>query len=248
MPQYFIDHECAPGTSVSLTGKDYHHLIHVRRVHVGDGVYLRDSVGSLFTGWIAKINEIEITVDIASRLKDGEDTPVIVLGMSILKHSNFDLVVQKAVEVGVSAIIPVVAERTIIDLKGKEKERRERWMKIAEEASKQSMRSSIPEIGLPVSFDGFIESQKDTPVKIITAPGDQDYTLRSALDQQKGSRAALLVGPEGGFSPEEISRAVSGGFLCVVTGSTQMRAETAGIVIPALLRYELETRFGDACE
>ncbi|HNX60058.1 MAG TPA: RsmE family RNA methyltransferase, partial [Spirochaetota bacterium] len=152
---------------------------------------------------------------------------------------------QKAVEVGVSSIIPLVTERTIVELKGKDNEKRERWRKIAEEASKQSMRDSLPVVEHPMTFDDFLKAHADVPVRIITAPGERDYTLRSALEQQKGNRAALLVGPEGGFSADEILRAEAAGFICVVVGSTQMRAETAGIVLPALLRYELEARFGD---
>ena len=245
MPQYFTNSECIPGESVSITGKDYHHLTHVRRVRTGDGVYLRDANGDLYAGWIARIDEDSILVEVASRCGNGKSSPEIILGMSLLKGSNFDLVVQKAVEVGVSSIVPLVTERTIVELKGKDNEKRERWRKIAEEASKQSMRDSLPVVEHPMTFDDFLKAHADVPVRIITAPGERDYTLRSALEQQKGNRAALLVGPEGGFSADEILRAEAAGFICVVVGSTQMRAETAGIVLPALLRYELEARFGD---
>ncbi|HEY1405309.1 MAG TPA: RsmE family RNA methyltransferase [Spirochaetota bacterium] len=245
MPQYFINRKCETGKSVSITDDDFHHLKHVRRVHVGDGVYLRDADGVLFTGWIASIGDHEMIIDVASVVKDCGLEPVIVLGMSLLKHSNFELVVQKAVEVGVSDIVPLVTERTIIDLKGKESDRIIRWQKIADEASKQSMRSSIPVIHPPLTFDQFIEKEKSSPIRIITAPVDNNISLKSALDKQIGSRAALLVGPEGGFSPDEISRARDKDFLCVTIGSTQMRAETAGIVISALLLYEMNARFHD---
>ena len=239
MPQYFIDKKLETGHVSEISGDDFHHLVHVRRVKTGDGVYLRDTTGTLYAGWVAGISSDSIKIEISSVAKSESTLPKITLGMSLLKHGNFEFVIQKSVELGISRIIPLATSRTVSDIRGKEKEKHVRWVRIAEEAAKQSMRADIPEIMIVQKFEDFIGIE--SPVKIITHPGDDGVTFREAM-AKRGGDALIAVGPEGGFSPDEIRSAVEKGFVCVNFGETQLRAETAGIVLPAILMYELGMR------
>ena len=239
MPQYFIDEKMESGRVTEINGDDFHHLVHVRRVKTGDGIYLRDNTGTLYAGWVAEISSASVKVEISSQAKYDSTLPRITLGMALLKHGNFEFVIQKSVELGISRIVPLVTSRTISDIRSKEKEKLTRWIRIAEEAAKQSMRADIPEIMPPQKFEDFISMESS--VKIITHPGDEGITFREAIAKSEGD-AIIAVGPEGGFSPDEIRSAVEKGFVCVNFGETQLRAETAGIVLPAILMYELGLR------
>ena len=241
MPQYFINQTLTPGETARITGDDFHHLSKVRRAKPGDPVQLRDAAGVLYDGYVASVREDELLVDITSVSRSGSSMPHVTLAMALLKNRNFDLVVEKCVEVGVSRIVPLVTERTVPDIGGKEEKKTERWRAIAEAASKQSLRSFVPEVEAPVSFKEFV-SRTHEGLLVCAHPSSEGMTLRSAASSFEGSHAVILVGPEGGFSPAEISLAGSNGFLNVNIGETQMRAETAGIVLPALVIYELMTK------
>jgi 16S rRNA (uracil1498-N3)-methyltransferase len=239
MPQYFIDDELREGKTVSISDKDFKHLVQVRRVNVGDGVHVRDKTGKLFSGWVASIGEASLTVDVGSLSKMQSHLPHVILAAALLKQGNFELVLQKAVELGCARIIPLVTERTIIEVKGKEEGKLVRWRKIAEEASKQSMRADIPVVDSVHSFSDLISHTKDIPLKIITHPSTGNPDFKTVCADSHASQALIAIGPEGGFSPDEIALAVNAGFHCVNFGDTQLRAETAGIVLPAILMHEL---------
>jgi 16S rRNA (uracil1498-N3)-methyltransferase len=241
MPQYFIDEDLREGAVARITGGDFRHLVQVRRVKTGDAVSLRSRDGTLFNGWIASIGDDSLTVDVSSPSNSLPDLPRVTLALSLLKHGNFELVLQKAVELGVEKIIPVTTERTVVDLKGKSGGKLERYRKIADEAAKQSMRSSLPEVDDVHDFNSLMDSSESYQLKIIAHPSPGSPGFREIVSRNGGgvSESMILVGPEGGFSPCEIERAEAAGFLRVNFGSTQLRAETAGIVLPAILLYEL---------
>ena len=241
MPQYFIHDTLSPGTTARITGDDFHHLSKVRRAKPGDPVMLRDMTGTLYEGWVAAVREDELLVDVSSAARTGSAMPHLTLAMALLKNKNFDLVVEKCVEVGVSRIVPLVSERTVPEIGGKEEKKLERWRAIAEAASKQSLRSFVPDVESPAQFREFV-SRDHEGLLVCAHPSSDGMTLRHAAASFSGDRAVVLVGPEGGFSPAEIALAESHGFKNVNIGETQMRAETAGIVLPALVIYELMTK------
>jgi 16S rRNA (uracil1498-N3)-methyltransferase len=238
MPQYFIDQKLQPGSTAVITGEDFHHLSRVRRAKPGDPLLLRDSEGQLYEGWISEIHEHELIADVASPAGGESLLPELVLGMALLKNKNFELVIQKSVEVGVSSIVPLVTERTVPDIEGKEDKKLERWRTIAEEASKQSMRSSMPAVEPVSTFKDFV-ARSHKGFLVCAHPSREGLTLRKAAEGCDRSCSVVLVGPEGGFSPSELALAQQKGFVNVNIGETQMRAETAGIVLPALVIYEL---------
>lgn len=244
MPQYFIDEDLHEGVSAVISGGDFRHLVLVRRVKAGDAVSVRSRDGRLYNGWIASIGADSLTVDVSAPSDTIPELPRVTLALSLIKHGNFELVLQKAVELGIEKIIPVTTERTVVDLKGKSDNKLERYRKIADEAAKQSMRATLPVVGPVCSFKQLLQTAGSFTLKIIAHPSPGSPGFRELVSRIQGEIAdsLILVGPEGGFSPSEIEQAEAEGFLCVNFGATQLRAETAGIVLPAVLMYELGER------
>jgi 16S rRNA (uracil1498-N3)-methyltransferase len=238
MPQFFVDTISDDGIC-TIEGDDFHHLVKVRRVKKGDVISLRDAAGALNDGIIENVAETKIVVKILRAGDRGEDTVRLTLCVSILKGKKFDLVLQKAVEVGVSRIVPVITERTVPLIEDVKDRKTSRWQKIASEASKQSMRAFSPLVEEPVSFHEAAALFQDC-ICIIAHTDRNCMSLKEFLkNTDKGKEIAVLVGPEGGFSEKEMREAVHRGWQACNFGFTAMRSETAAIVLPALIIYEL---------
>jgi 16S rRNA (uracil1498-N3)-methyltransferase len=150
-----------------------------------------------------------------------------------------DYVVEKATELGVGRIIPVVSERTIPRWKDAKKEAlKERWRKIAVEASKQCGRSDIPVIDDIVEFADCIAKIGTCPLRLIAALSDEAIPLKDTLRDFKGDGIAVAIGPEGDFTPEEIEVAKSGGFKLISLGPRVLKSDTAGLSVLAAINYE----------
>lgn len=165
----------------------------------------------------------------------------ITLAQAILKGPKMEWVIQKATELGVKAILPVVTERTVARPRTeREPHQRERWRKIAIEAAQQSGRSDIPVVKASVSLDVLCEKLPEATHKLVLWEQEQDLTLKSRLAGLKPNDSiAVLVGPEGGFSPAEIGKICKAGWIPVTMGRRILRAETAGLAVLAILQYEL---------
>ncbi len=236
MPQFFVTTELGGGTC-SISGDDFTHLTRVRRVAVGDTLELRDANGDSLTGRIVEMFDTSMSIVIIDRRRGAKRSFSIILCAGILKGGKFDFVVQKAVEIGVSRIIPVMSSRTVPDIEGREYRKAERWRKIAIEASKQCMRGDLPTVESPVNFASILA--RDFPgAKLIAHTGFDCPPMKSFLRANSFRSAALLVGPEGGFTDREVSEASSRGWTPVRLGYTALRAETAALVLPAILAYE----------
>lgn len=237
MPQFFINGDPVDGKCV-VEGDDFRHLTRVRRVRAGDSLLLRDKNGDRLSGRVAEIFDTRMIVEIIDRQSGSAAAPSITLCAGVLKGRKFDLVIQKSVEIGVSRIIPVITARTVPVLEEKGANRAERWRRIALEASKQCLRGDVPEIEEPAALDGVLT--RDFPgIRLIAHTGDQTPGLKSVARRYgMALHAALLVGPEGGFTDREVSRAAETGWIPVRMGVTAMRAETAAMVLPAILCYE----------
>ncbi len=240
MPRFLVKSFIDRSTGV-IEGHDYRHLTRVRRIKAGEWLDLRDGTGRSMKGRVRDIADDKILVEIA--LESGydvykESAVEVVLCVSVLKGKKFDLVIQKAVEVGVSRILPVISERAIPVLDDKTDKKTERWNRIAEEASKQSMRRFAPVIEEPVAFDELVSSLQEG-ARIIAHPDRSCRSFRDFLTQTgRPERAAVLVGPEGGFSKKEIENAVKHGWVPLNFGFTALRSETAAVVLPAIIIYE----------
>lgn len=251
MPQFLIKPEDIAGDRFSLTGPEAFHVTRVLRRKVGDAVELFDGRGGRFNGVIRSIAadgsvEGEIT---AREHAPRRAFPVTLnLYLSLLKASHWEWAIEKAAELGVNAIIPTVTPRTVVQLRELTPAKQERWGKILQSAAKQSRRADLPELRQPRHFrDAIVESAKEG-VSLVAwekHAGASTYaglreTLREARGKNPGGLTVnVFIGPEGGFSDEEIELAECEGAALFSLGPTTLRAETAAVAACTVVLYEL---------
>ncbi|MBN2041459.1 MAG: 16S rRNA (uracil(1498)-N(3))-methyltransferase [Spirochaetes bacterium] len=237
MPQFFVKSSDIIDGNIAIRGDDSGHLRKVRRVKPGDAINIRVDDGTLVNAVVNQIYPDHITASIKDRVESNRPAIDLTLYAGLLKGKMFDFVLQKATETGVSRIVPVVTKRTVPLVN----EKKIRWEKIMENAAKQCMRSDIPVIDNVKDFDEVI-SGDNSEVRIIahTQAGNgsiRDY-LASAVNKKKDAGISILIGPEGGFTEEEVRKAEENNWMRFAFGFTALRAETAAIVIPAIIIHE----------
>jgi len=205
--------------AVTITGEEFHHAAHVVRLRQGEEVELFDGKGNATSGVVQSIGTTNLIVQIAAPIASREATVAIHLAMSIIHLEKFELVLQKATELGVRSIIPMETDRQDIR-KERYRGKHERWGKIVFEATKQCGRAVIPTLEEPTSFDHVMQREN----KIIF---DADIKPDSVLSPQS---SVLLIGPEGGWSEREIALAKEHECAFEQLGERRLRAETAAIV------------------
>jgi 16S rRNA (uracil1498-N3)-methyltransferase len=211
-----------------IVGDEHHHLV-VARAEAGEIVEVLDGRGGVWTTEIAVVGRRETVVRVVETRQVEKSGPAIILALSLIKPSAFELALEKAVEVGVTEIIPTIASRS----NASPGRRLDRWNRVVIEASKQSKRYHFPLVSEPAKFTQVLDREAAT--KIVFAERDGG-PLESAL---AGSPAIGLVGPEGGWTDAELESARAKGFQWVTLDDGILRSETAAIVGAALLRYEL---------
>lgn len=237
MPQFFITSSDIRGGRYRISGEDFRHLATVRRARPGDTVRLRDETGTALSARIETIADTFIEVAIQGMLEAAHrENPELILCACILKGKNFDLVIEKAVEIGVSRIVPVVSERTIPH-PADEEAKLVRWNRKAGEAAKQSLRERIPAVEEIRRFRDAVTGFPDA-TRIIAHPG-AGISLKDALAGRAAGPVCILIGPEGGFSGGEIDQARDAGWAPMNFGASHMRAETAALVLCGIIMYEL---------
>jgi 16S rRNA (uracil1498-N3)-methyltransferase len=208
-------------------------MTHVMRMREGDLVRVVDGKGNAFDALITTISRHEATCTITARAERvHEPSRRLTLGAGILKNpSRFDYLVEKATEIGAAAIVPLLTERTI-----PHHAKTERWRKLCVAAMKQSGRCVLPEVREPMPLGEFLASAGAGDLKII--PHEKAEMPLSAADPAGDAPAVVCIGPEGGFSDEEITRARGAGFQPVSLGARRLRTETAALVACAVLLEE----------
>jgi 16S rRNA (uracil1498-N3)-methyltransferase len=227
------------------------HIAAVLRMKTGDALLLCDGQGAEYHVTIAEISKSAITTEIVSQKRREITAPRITLGQGLPKSDKMDWIVQKATELGVTSIVPLVTERTIVKIRDEEK-RISRWQKICREAAMQSNRPDIPQIEQVRSFRDFIFSLDPgprplTPGSPVPEAGtlllipweESSAPIKDVLKQHAGARHIIvLIGPEGGFSSNEASMAREKGFHAVSLGPNILRTETAAVAVLSMIGYE----------
>ena len=226
---------------IVVTGSEARHITKVLRLRPGEQVIFFDGTGVECEAELEWCTEQEVRARV-KRLAGPENVSslVVTLVQSVAKGEKMDLIVQKATELGVARIIPLISERTVVRLnEEKKQEKVERWQRIAKEACKQCHRRVLPEITPVISWNQvFPLLGKD--LVLFLSPEANGMSLKEVLRQNHGrTRVALLVGPEGGFSEKEVEEAKRAGFCFAHMGPRIMRTETASIAATAIIMYEL---------
>lgn len=233
------------GKSVELGPDEARHLREVLRLRSGDEVFLFDGQGREFQGVVAEARRNSAQIDIIAGVDPAkpESSLDLTLAVALLKGEKFDLVVQKTTELGVTRVIPVITTRADIRLRDASDadKRMARWQRIAVEAAKQSGRARVPEILAPQTFSSLVSTLSKSPALMFS---ERDGgSLQDALNRFETTPVAIvaLVGSEGGWTDEEIEEARQADCKIITLGGRVLRAETAAIVVTALL----QSHFGD---
>jgi 16S rRNA (uracil1498-N3)-methyltransferase len=263
-PRFFIDPSQISGDRIIITGDDLRHIRTVLRRKPGDQLLLLDGKGGEYLVSISELRRDAIDTAIVERAQLEVKGPRIILGQGLPKADKMDLIVQKATELGVSSIVPLVTERTNVKVRDGEK-RVMRWQKIAREAAMQSQRPDIPTVeqvtGLSEFLDGLAGSETSLhpPVArgeneaggapdaspfagtVLLIPWEEGtQPIKEVLRSYPAARTVVvLIGPEGGFSLNEANMAREKGFRAVSLGPTILRTETAAIAALSMIGYEL---------
>lgn len=238
-PRFFISPDQVIDQHITISGEDVRHIATVLRMKTGDELLLCDGKGTEYSVKIAQVSKSEITTDVNARSMREIRYPLITLGQGLPKFDKMDWIVQKATELGVAAIAPLVTERSIVKIKDEEK-RVSRWRKIAREAAMQSNRADIPAVGRIVSFNDFLQTPNSELSTLFLFPWEEGTVpIKGILRANPGiTRIIVLIGPEGGFSGQEARKAKEKGFHPVSLGQNILRTETAAIAVLSMIGYE----------
>jgi len=220
-----------------MAGETAHHLGRVLRAEPGQLYELSDGRRV----WLARIEEVQrdrVEFSLAEELASGEPLFQTELLLSIVKFDAFEFALEKATELGVSRIVPLVAARSEKSLLAAAPKRAERWKKILLEASQQSRRLGIPELAPLTKLEAALSSHSGR-LKILLSERPEAPSLRGILEGQNAAAAVLAIGPEGGWADAELQRAETHGFREASLGRLILRAETAVIAALASLNYAL---------
>lgn len=239
MPGFVVDPTDVEGDRLLLRGAEARHAARVRRNEVGDELEISDGQGMYYRARIERLAEGQVECRIlAAETERGESGVRLILVASLLKGQRFDLLIEKATEVGVDSILPARAERSVVQ--GASEHKVERWRRLAHEAAKQCGRTRTPAVEGPVPLAEAMRRLADETQRAFLALPASDKNLSQGLKQGGWSRLGMCIGPEGGFSPAEEGVADELGFLPFGWGERVLRAETAGIVLSGLLLHEAE--------
>lgn len=250
-PRFFVPGVAEAGSTVAITGQDARHILRVLRLGPGDEIEAVDGAGAERRGLIVAARADEVLVVLAEGSDVCREPSVfITVVQGLPKGDKMDEVIRKNTEIGVSRFIPVVTERTVArpDPPGAVR-RVERWRRIAREASRQSGRQRVPEVFAISSFQDAVRQVASIPGSGATAPGGRLVVMPWELERSRGIRDVLrevpdardvviFIGPEGGFSRDEVGQAVACGAVTCGLGPRILRTETAGLVVASIILYE----------
>lgn len=234
IPRFYTDQALQPDLEVALGASLSHYIHTVLRLKQDTPIVLFNGNGSDFPAQLSQIHKKQCTALVDAQISLHVESPLAIhLAQGVSKGDRMDFALQKAVELGVSEITPVITEFCVVKLSDERwAKKHEQWLKIIIGACEQSQRNKLPILHKPVPFSRFI-GQQSNKKKLILAPGSQQYLSHVARSE---SGFQLLIGPEGGFSEQEIYTAEQIGYTCVNMGPRILRTETAAIASISILQ------------
>ena len=240
MPRFYVPNPHIENGLLRIEGDQVRHIQKVLRLRAGDEVLVFDGLGKEFEGTIVEEGRSSVMVKIQRILPPKGDSPLeVTLAQSLLKGEKMDYLIQKATELGVKEIIPFLSSRSVpvLEKSGRQK-RRYRWGKIAIEASKQCGRGVVPKIESLQDYSDMLRAAPTDHLRLILWERD-GIKLKEVLERSKAkTKIFFVVGPEGGFSQDEVEEAKGAGFAAVTLGKRILRSETASLCFLSILQYE----------
>ena len=226
-----------------IDSSESHHIVHVKRLKIGDNIIVFNGIGDEFEAEIEYIEDNRVKVKINQQKTISKENSVgIVIAFAIPKGKRSHLLVQKCTELGAHKLIPVNYARSVVKLKDDCSVKIEKWQKIAIEASKQCGRNTITEIGEVVNFDSILNTTDSYDLPLFACNQSDSDNLKNTLQEyQKPNNILSFIGPEGGFTSNEIEMAKKAGCKFVSLGCQILRVETAAIAVSAILSYHYST-------
>lgn len=244
MAKFFVDTSQIIHDEITIIGSDVNHIKNVLRLESGKKILINDRQGQDYHCIIRAIHADRVIAQIVE-IDTIEVEPVIdtYLFQSLIKGEKMELVLQKSVEIGVTKIIPIMTERCVVKFESENKLERkiERWQKIAESAAKQSKRGIIPEVKRPLTFkEAIVKARNRATCCCMPYENEKAYHIKSYLQSLENIKSiGIFIGPEGGFTKEEVTYAIRQGITPITLGKRILRSETAGIVTLANIIYEM---------
>lgn len=221
-----------------ITSSEQHHLRNVLRLELGDTIRIVDGKGSICIGEIYKINAEATEAKVLSRSFHERNTPFLTLFQGLPKNDKMELILQKTTELGVTQIVPMSTERSLHE---PSVNRFERWHRVVLSATKQSGRAWLPELSEIEKFEDCLNALQKFALSLIFWENEKEQHIKAVLrEKTEVESIAFLIGPEGGFTNEEVYAAIENGCIPVNVGSNILRTETAAITGIAIAAYEYQ--------
>lgn len=240
MRRFFVQPEVLRSSCPTISGELFRHIATVLRLKPGAELLLADGCGHEAVATIKVIENDGVVVELQPfyAVPADEGALRITLCQGLPKGEKMDLVLQKATELGVSRIVPFNADRSVARLEGERLAKRfSRWERIVQEAARQSARSTLPSLGFYESLPELLRGEAGG-VKLLLWEGEKEQGLRETLEKMtKPASVTIIIGPEGGLTPQEALQAEKAGYIPVTMGSRILRTETAGLAAAAILQY-----------
>ncbi len=238
LSRLFIDQELVPDSQLNLAGQQAHYLSKVLRLKANTELIVFNGRGSEFSARLLQVGKQQVSLTVGPELSVATESPLrTLLGLGLSRGERMDYAVQKSTELGVTLIAPLFTEYSEVKLQGERLQKKlQHWQQISISACEQSGRTRLPILLEPQPLAQWCQSQ-NSPLKLIFNPQE----TRAAALPENTNEVALLLGPEGGFSPSELSLAESAGFQPVQLGTRILRTETA----PIAALSALQLKWGD---
>lgn len=249
MPRFFIKNEQKQGKTINILGEDVKHIKNVLRKEIGNTIEICNyETEKTYICKITQINNENILTEIIEELQFLDDKIKIDIYQGIPKSDKMELIIQKSVELGANAIIPVAMKRCVVKIDSKDEIKKvTRWQKIAESAAKQSGRNIIPEIRNIISIDKIEQLINEYDSVIIAYENEKNnkikkelLKLKEKLNKNSNIKIAVIIGPEGGLEEKDIELLKQNGAQVVTLGNRILRTETVALNVLSVIRYELE--------
>ena len=246
MHRFFVKPDQISEASIIISGEDFKHITKVLRLGKDDVIEICDGRGTDYQVALNSPGDQTVSGNIIKQYPSRGETPelVITLFQGLPKGTKMEVIIQKGVELGVYEVVPFSSLRAISQIKDKQDKKIERWQRIAYEAAKQSKRGMIPAIRLPQTLTEILKQVNDYDLMILAYEDENRLTLKAALEAfekknevDKSLKIGVIIGPEGGFDPQEVTACKAAGVVSVTLGQRILRTETAGMVVLSQLNF-----------